>query len=141
MITICAKWEPAFFTSEAGQQEWNLWRQIRGAFDVRRFCFTPVDETMLGVSMDQYATMQEALDTTVGRRVFLELVGSQPLSVLRAINPVVDDVVLIVGSSAGNNLSLIRPQDTVVRIDTPKPTDLYGINAASIALAELYRVD
>lgn len=114
-----------------------MWNQLRGAFHVNRFVFVPILQQMLTTSMDQYETMAEALATCPGRKYFLELQGSSKLSD-NTVN-LEDDIVLVLGNTFFNNMSLLdQYPGTIIRINTPGATDLYGINAAAIALAHWY---
>ena len=129
MITICARWETAQMPANI---EWQLWRQIRGAFRVQRIVFVPVLEEMKEYYVDQCETMEEALASCEGHRYFLEPKGESGLSVLL---PQREDIVLVLGDTNQNNLSHVTSDDHTVRIKTPQRTHLYGVSAAAIALA------
>jgi len=128
MITIIARWEQAQLPPVV---EYQLWRQIKGAFKVNRIIFVPVIPGLDEYHLEQYATLEEALDATVGagERVFLEPSG---------YNPIVDipqgDIVLITGNTNNNNLALANVNETY-SIASPAPTHLYPSEAAAIALA------
>ena len=124
MITICSRWETSQMPPET---EWQLWRQLR-FFGVDRFVFTPIAPELLNVNIDQYDTLEEALATCHGERVFLELKGEKTMSELPK-----GDVTFILGNTPQNNLSFAKPDETY-RIN-PKGLCLYGTNAAAIALA------
>lgn len=112
--------------------EYRMWRQLKGAFNVDRLVLTPqVPDFNRGI-IDQYATMEEALASCQGHRVFLEPQGSDDLHDIPWHK---DDIVLVLGSTEHGNLHLVRPDDYQVQIQYPGPSDLYGINAAAIALA------
>lgn len=111
--------------------EWQMWRQLRGAFNIDRFIFTPVFDDMTHYSFDQAETIDSALkvlpkDTA---RCFLEPTGKNDLSQLPA-----GDIALIIGNTAMNNTAFAEDHETY-RIKTPTKTHLYGTNAAAIALA------
>lgn len=116
--------------------EWRMWRQLRGAFAVDRFVFVGIEPEMNSVTIDQFGTMDEALDSCRGLRVFLEPKGQHTMSDI--VNIADENMVLILGNTEHGNVQYVRPQDLSVRIKTPKPTDFYGINAAAIALAYRY---
>lgn len=100
--------------------EHRMWRQLRGAFDFRELIF-----------VEDHEQMAEALFRTGDtEKVFLEPLGHKTLSDM----PKVDDIVFVLGNTDWHNLKFVNPEDAY-RIVTPKPTDLYGINAAAIALA------
>lgn len=114
--------------------EWQMWRQLRGAFEIKRLVFVPVIESMQGFPIDQYDTMEEALATCEGRRYFLEPQGDKMLCDM-LLGDLEQPQVVVLGNTACDNRALVRPTDFVIRIATPKPVHLYGINAAAIALA------
>jgi hypothetical protein len=113
--------------------EWSMWRQLRGAFGIDRFVFTPVVEELSQLAVDQYPTMEEALDSCVGPFAFLEPKGTNSVSAL----PSGGDLVFVLGNARMNNLKHADPSETY-RIQSPGATDMYGINAAAIALAVRY---
>lgn len=120
MITVITRYEP---TQMPRDLEHRMWRQLKGAFDFRQLIFVEDDDQM-----------REALAQTGDtHKVFLEPTGHKTLSDM----PGHDDIVFVLGNTALHNLRFVDPEDAY-RINTPKPTDLYGINAAAIALA--YRV-
>ena len=111
--------------------EHRMWRQIKGAFTVEpadwRLIFVP---KMPGTSAEQYDTMEEALEAAGdGERVFLEHRSSKPISEIPKGN-----IVLVLGNTEYSNEEYAKDGETY-RIDTPGSTDMYGINAAVIALA------
>ena len=129
MITIVTCWETLQMDPEL---EWRMWRQLKGAFDIDRFVFAPCQESMMTVNIDQYDDMQEALDSCQGSRVFLEVSGEKNLSEIPS-----GDIVLVLGNTQGSNIAYAQPGETY-KIATPSPTDMYGLNAAAIALAYHY---
>ena len=128
MITICSRWESSQMSPEL---EWRMWCQLRGAFGINRFVFTPVVPEMNRINIiDQYDNMKEALDNCQGEFIFLEHKGIKTLSDL----PKGRDVVFVLGNTHFSNLEFTLKEDAY-RILTPYDTDLYGINAAAIALS------
>ncbi len=115
--------------------EWRMWRQLRGAFSIDRFVFVPKLPEMSTFSFDQFDDMQEALDTCTGVKVFLEQGGDHTLHDLANLED--EDVVLILGNTEFGNSDYIKSEDLSVSIKSDN-TDLYGINAAAIALAYRY---
>ena len=108
-----------------------MYRQLKGAFKIDRFIFIPIDPAMESYgSIKQYSTMKEALTNCTGKRIFLEHTGLKNLSDI----PTDEDIVLIVGNTEQNNIKHALKSETY-RINTPGNTDLYGVNAAAIALA------
>ncbi len=110
--------------------EWQMWRQLRGAFKIDRLVFTPV-QPELNVG-SQYDTMEEALASCQGIRIFLEPTGGNDLSAIPY-----GDIVLVLGNTGEDNLKQSQPHERF-QIATPGDTCLYGINAAAIALAYRY---
>ena len=114
------------------ETEWQLWRQLRGAFKVKRFVFVPRVPEMDNYSFDQFDSMEEALESCKGERVFLEPTGYQPVLAIPT-----DDIVLILGNSAMSNMEHAK-LDEHYKIFSDANTHLYGSNAAAIALALRY---
>lgn len=116
--------------------EWRMWRQIRGAFKINRFVFTPTSRAGAGHN-DTFPTMEAALQACQGNRVFLEPKGERTLAELP---PRDEDVVFVLGNTGRSNAKYAAPGETY-RIWTPGTSDLYGINAAAIALSYWWGVD
>jgi hypothetical protein len=129
MITIVTRWETSQMPAKI---EWQMWRQLRGAFRVNRLIFVPMLEEMRDFHADQYETMEEALASCLGARYFLEPKGEFGLSVLL---PQRDASVLVLGNTDEDNLQFATSNDYTVKINTPQRTHLYGVSAAAIALA------
>lgn len=118
MITILAVLEKGYESSF----EHLAFRQIKGAFDCKLVC-VPHD----------FDTLQEALDNTTGKKVFMippgRVVRSQEFSKVQ----VPEDVVFVLGSPQENLVSYIN-SDTVAHITTTKNTDLMSVTVAGIIL-------
>ena len=128
MLTVVTRWE----TSQLDPRlEWRMWRQLKGAFKIDKFIFTPDLPEMANFTFEQYPTMEEALAASNGKRVFLEPGGED--SVLDI--PANEDIVLVLGSTELGNAKHVTDNDLNVCIKTVKPVDFYGTNAAAIALA------
>lgn len=133
MITICTRWELSQLDPEL---EWRMWAQLRGAFQFKEFAAVPIVPELVGVnSIRQYNTMEEALESCKGIKLFLEPKGEHCLSTCYIDCP---DVTFVLGNTEYGNANLAGDKDYCVRIKTPSPTDFYGINAAAIALAYRY---
>ena len=130
MLTVVSRWES---TQLHPLEEWQLWRQLRGAFGIDRFVMIPKQDGFDQISIiDQYDTMEEALASVEGQRVFLE-----PTAVLDLGDMPNGDIVLICGSTERDNLQYAAPGETY-RIHTKgedRHNHLYAPNAAAIALA------
>lgn len=110
--------------------EWRMWRQLRGAFEIDEFIFVgePVDGNY---TFRQARTMKEALSVLSldCQRVFLEPTGYKNMHDIPQ-----GDIALILGNTETGNMEHAQVNETY-KIFTPNATDLYGINAAAIALA------
>lgn len=129
MITVVARWEQTQMPPEV---EWQLWRQLRGAFEIDRLVFVPERPEMKAYHVDQYSTMEEALASTVGQRVFLEPTGTKGMHDIPE-----GDIVLITGNTDNDNLQFAK-EDETYKIKSPRRTHLYPSEAAAIALAVRY---
>jgi hypothetical protein len=112
--------------------EWQLWRQLRGAFFIDRLIFSPIKSEMEPYHIDQFASMTEALEAAVGQRVFLEPTGSKGMFDIPD-----GDIVLIFGNTTSDNLAYANADETY-KIKSPQRTVLYPSEAAAIALAIRY---
>ena len=127
MITVIARWDTTQLPCET---EWRMYRQLKGAFNVDRIIFTAIDPTLISYGgFEQFGTMEEAIASCIGERVFLEPTGVKSLSEIP-----VGDIVLVVGNTNQNNLSSSLESERY-KINSPAATELYGVNAAAIALA------
>lgn len=114
--------------------EWRMWRQLRGAFGIDQFIFTPVNHKMEGYTFRQADNIREAVNVLPPdtQLCYLEPGGFKSMYDLPSAQ---DDVALILGSTDISNMhSEVVPPDAY-GIQTFGNTDLYGINAAAIALA------
>ena len=132
MIYIIARWES---TQMDNTLELRMWRQLKGAFAPvpadMDFIFTPISgET----TATQYETMSEALAALPDNvsRVFLEPSGTKSLAEIPD-----GDIALILGNTEKGNVEHAQA-DELYKINTPGTTDMYGHNAAAIALAVRY---
>ena len=132
MVTVVTRWES---TQMEPMLEWRMWKQMRDAFRIKRFIFTPIMPELSNIDIDQYETMAEALEAVKdeGEFVFLEPTGKKTVHEIPKEGN--GDIVLILGDSTRDNLEH-ADEDQCYRIETHgRYGHLYGINAASIALA------
>lgn len=95
---------------------------------------TPIKESMKTRSnVEQFGTIEEALETCEGTIVFLEPNGTTSLSEL----PNVDVITFVTGNAYVSNMRLAEGHITC-KINSPKPTDMFAVNAIAIALACRY---
>ena len=115
--------------------EWQLWRQLRGAFKIKRMIFTPVmPELEVGnYPIKQFATMEEALASADGERAFLEPKGCKDIDQLPQ-----GDIVLVFGNTGNDNMKYANVNETYSIASTER-THLYPTEAAAIALYERIR--
>lgn len=130
MITIIARWEDQQMSPDL---EWRMWRQLKGAFTVEpvdmRLIFVPI-LLPSNIAIEQYNTMEEALSAAGDApRVFLEPKGNKTLSEMPD-----GDIVIVLGNTNHSNAQYAKDSE-MYRINALSATDLYGINAAAIALA------
>ena len=134
-VTIVAYWETGQMSP---LKEWNMWRQLKGAYHIDRFVFVPTKDYMANISViDQYDTMEEALASLPEEtnRVFLEPSGYNGMYDLPH-----GDIALILGNTSRDNMAHAQVNETYA-IKTEggvAHNHLYGINAAAIALAFEY---
>ena len=136
MVTIVTRWES---TQMEPMLEWRMWKQMRDAFRIKRFVFTPIVPELNNIDIDQYETMEEALAAVKdeGEFVFLEPLGTKTVDEIPKEGD--GDIVLILGNTPRDNLAL-ADEDQTYRIETHgRYGHLYGINAAAIALAMRFR--
>lgn len=131
MITVVARWEN---DPDIAALEYRLWRQLSN-FGINRFMFVPIMEEMKGLAVEQFDTMEEALEQVPnGNRVFLESTGYNSMNDLP---PRDEDVVFILGCSSTDNVKHMKVNESF-RINEPRVTDMYPTCAGAIALAYWY---
>lgn len=136
MVTLVTRWED---TQMEPMLEWRMWKQMRDAFRITRFIFTPVIPDMEKIAIEQYETMEEALAVAEGdgEFIFLEPLGTKTVDEIPKEGE--SNIVLILGNTPQDNLGLADEEQTY-RIETHgRYGHLYGINAAAIALAMRFK--
>lgn len=133
MITVIGMWEQGY-TEEQVFFEDTVWKQTLSAFDVDRFVMVgPPDVLIPNVTIpEQYHTMDEALDSTSGQRVFLTF--SPVMATLLSFYPHPKDAVYIFGNPAENLAQYIRTEDHRVHIKTPNNVDLLACSCVAAVL-------
>lgn len=132
MLTLAAYWDR---TQVDPELEWRLWRQLRGAYNIGRFVLVPEVSHVAGISADFYPDMATALATCVGHKVFLRLGGTDTINSV----PTDTDYTIVVGSTVENLSGLPQAGDSDIELDAINPSDLYGVNAASILIHRMFR--
>lgn len=125
MITLVGRWEHGWLDNRT---EYFMWKQLCAAFAVDRLIMVDVSDN-LRIPIEQYETMEEAINSCDGNIVLIEPKGDVLLNDFK--HP--ENAVYVFGNAMNHNLS----QDGVtVKIDTPTMTDMFACNAAAIVLAD-----
>lgn len=130
MVTFIGTWESGWLEPKV---EAFMFRQLRSAFQFERLVMVPENLEGHKTSVHQYATMEAALSSSPGRRVFLEPKGKHRWKDV----PLDEDLVFVMGCAGTSNMKLVRDDDIVLRIDTPSMSDMFAVNAAAIILDRL----
>ena len=137
MITICTRWETSQMPPEL---EWRMWNQLKGAFDIGEFYFSPIIDSMKKCDLSQFSTLEECIEKAKGLKIFLEHEGKKDLKKMSNI-PLDQDVVFILSNTNLKNKHLITDLDMSLKINVKNERcELYGINDAAIALSYRYNL-
>lgn len=133
-ISIVIPWD---YTQLEAPTEWNIWRQLRGAYGLNGFHVSPPMSMMNNVNVvTQYDTVAESLaGAGAGQKVFLRLGGTDSINTI----PASDDYVLIAGSTGENLAGLPEAGDWDIELDAVNATDLYGHSAMSILIHRMFK--
>ncbi len=133
MITVIGMWEQGY-TSEQTYIEDTAWKQTLSAYAVDRFVMVDYPEVHLDnvTSPEQYLTMQEALDSSVGELVFMVFDPVGAVLLQDFIHPA--DAVYIFGRPGDNLSSYVRDSDHKVHIATPANVDMLGCSCVASVL-------
>ena len=129
MITLVGRWEHTWLDPSV---EHFMFRQLKAAYGVDRLVMVPKLLERV-TSVDQYDTMEEALESCKGQKVFMEPTGD----ILLEDSPQGMDLVYVFGNASNHNLNLMKDGDIKARIPTLTGTDMFAVNAAAIVLANL----
>jgi hypothetical protein len=127
MVKLIATWEFGWLPSTV---EAMMWRQLVGAYNCGRYCLVSNREDPDG--MVRYTNIKTALDEFGGTPVFL--IPNTGRELPHYTHPA--DATYIFGNALQSNLELAlsTPSAQIVQIPTPRSTDMFAINAASIVL-------
>ena len=133
MITVIGMWEQGYSQEQMFLED-TIWKQTLSAFAVDRFIMVRYPGVSLtGVSIpEQYDTMEEALASSIGERVFLTFPAASATDLSAFVHPT--EAVYIFGRPADNLLQYIRPQDHRVHIFTPANVDMLACSCVSAVL-------
>ena len=126
MITVVGMWERGYSEEQMFIED-TVWRQTVSAFAVDRFIMIPCPE---------YDTMQDALASTTGDRVFMcyDSEGAEPL--WSFIHP--EDAVYIFGRPGDNLVQYMNKGNYKVHIDTPNKVDMLGCSCVAAVLYDRF---
>ncbi len=100
MITVVSRWEN---DPNIATLEYRLWRQLSN-FGIDRFVFVPKIKELSNLGIEQYDTMEEALNHVPdGNRVFLESTGHNSMNDL----PPRDEDVVFILANVVDTLTLV----------------------------------
>jgi hypothetical protein len=130
MITIIARWDRGW---NEPKSEAFIFRQVARAYDCDRLIFVgPIQEDDCRV--EQMSTMEEALESAQGARVFLEPTGEKTLNDIPE-----GDVVLIFGCTTMHNLRESKPEERYrFKMAKPEHKGIFAITAVGIVLAHRF---
>jgi hypothetical protein len=126
MITLVGTWEHGWLDPEV---ESFMWKQLIKAYQVDRVIFSPTKLKQRSYP-EQAETMEDSLNMSTGKRVFL--IPGQGESLVNYNHP--NDAVYIFGNAMKSNQDLVTKDDDVVNIPTPDDIDFFAINAVAITL-------
>lgn len=109
--------------------EWQVWGALKGPMGIDHFIFVSDPPVMTELAYDHVKTMEEALALATGELVFLDATGTKDVSDI----PKTGDVTIVVGATNVPLVSHAQP-DQLYRIDQAGVGEMYGVNAAVIAL-------
>jgi hypothetical protein len=133
VITVIGIWEPGY-TFEQMFIEETIWNQTLSAFGVDRFIMVcgPHQEKPAQTSPEECSSMQEALDVSVGEKVFLTFPSEGATSLKDFTHP--ENAVYIFGCPGENLLSYIQPEDHQVHIFTHNDVDMLACSCVAAVL-------
>lgn len=129
MITVVGIWERGF-SDEQMLMEWRMWKQTIEAFAVDRWIMVGQGPSKCG-RFESFDKMDDALDTTVGKRIFL-VPGAFNHRIPRFYY---EDPVYVFGNASDNLRKYIDKADFVVGIETPEPVDMFAACCLPLVLA------
>ena len=133
MISVIGMWEQGY-TLEQTFIEDTVWKQTLNAFAVDNFCMVTYPEVEIpNISNPmQCGSLQDALDNSIGERVFLTYPAEGATLLNEFVHP--ENAVYIFGRPAENLLDYIRPEDHQVHINTPNDVDMLACSCVAAVL-------
>lgn len=134
MITVIGMWEQGY-TLEQTFIEDTVWKQTLCAFAVDRFVMVDYPEVHIDnvTSPEQFPTMEDALASSEGERVFLSYQTVEGiLDMKNFVHPI--DAIYIFGRPGDNLTRYMREKDHKVHIATPNNTDMLGCSCVAAVL-------
>lgn len=133
MITVIGMWEQGY-TLEQTFIEDTIWKQTLNAYAVDRFVMVTYPEVYVPnrTVPEQYDTMEEALASSTGERVFLSYPIEGTVELATFSHPT--DAIYIFGRPHDDLSTYINPGDHKVHINTPKNIDMLGCSCVAAVL-------
>lgn len=127
MITVIVPWDTVQLHPEC---EWQIWGALKGPLGIDHFIFVSDPQVLTNLAYDHVKTMDHAISLAQGELVFLDATGTKDVSEI----PKTGDITIVVGST---NMSLIdhSTESQRYKIGQVSAGEMYGVNAAAIALA------
>jgi hypothetical protein len=132
MVTVVGMWEPGYSLEQMFFED-TVWKQTLSAFAVDRFLMVTSDTIIPNRSKpEQFPTMEDALASTEGERVFLTFAPDNALDMKSFAHP--DNAVYVFGRPGDDLIQYIRPEDHRVHIDTPNNVDMLACSCVAAVL-------
>jgi len=133
MITVIGMWEPGYSAEQTFFED-TVWKQVINAYNVDRFVMVAEQDTRIAnLSVpEQFNTMEEALASSTGNRVFLTFSEIGATSLRDFIHP--ENAIYIFGRPGDNLQRYITDNDYRVHIVTPSNIDMLACSCISAVL-------
>lgn len=134
MITVIGMWEQGYSLEQTFIED-SIWKQTLNAFAVDRFVMVTYPEIYIDkvTSPEQYNTMEEALASSKGERVFLSYqIVEGVVDMKDFVHPT--DAIYIFGRPGDNLIRYMQPKDHKVHITTLNNTDMLGCSCVAAVL-------
>jgi hypothetical protein len=133
VVTVIGMWEPGY-TLEQTFIEDTVWKQTLSAYAVDRFIMVTYPDVRIDTvsSPEQYDTMEDALNSTTGERVFLSYPVEWSVLLRDFTHP--PDAVYVFGRPGDDLSQYIRPEDHKIHIQTTNNVDMLGCSCVAAVL-------
>jgi tRNA(Leu) C34 or U34 (ribose-2'-O)-methylase TrmL len=132
MITVVGMWEPGYSLEQTFLED-TVWKQTLNAFSVDRFCMVKYPGVTAGEisSPEEYDTMEEALASTNGERIFM-CFAQTGTNLKDFVHPA--DAVYIFGRPGDDMVQYMNPEDHKIHIQTPNNVDMLACSCVAAVL-------